>query len=167
MPTNAELKTLVNTDIRSKTLPNSILKGKVADTIDAAYDYTDQEVENLDTRVAEYLEDNIFGTYGSFTDETIDPPYPQLPNRVNYCLGAGTPSKISLPNNALIGEQIYVITAFNQTLYAKSDGTGTFLSANTSSGSSSFNLLSNKGYRFTYLGEHLGTPSWIAELLGV
>jgi hypothetical protein len=47
MPTNAELKTLVNTDIRSKTAPNSILKGKVADTIDAAYDYTDQEINTL------------------------------------------------------------------------------------------------------------------------
>jgi hypothetical protein len=167
MPTNAQLKTLVNTDIRSKTLPNSILKGKVADTIDAAYDYTDQEVGDLDTRVAEYFEDNIFGDYGSFTEETVSAPYPQLPFRVNYCLGAGSPSRISLPDAPLVGQQVYIITAFNQTLYAKSDGTGTFLSAATNSGSSSFSLLANKGYRFTYLGAHLGTPSWIVELLGV
>ncbi len=167
MPTNSELKALVNTDIRSKTLPNTILKGKVADTIDAAYDYTDQEVTDLDTRVAEYFEDNIFGNYGSFTDESTDPPYPQLPNRVNYCLGSGSPSRISLPNNALIGEQIYVITAFNQTLYANSDGTGVFLSASTNSSSNSFSMLANKGYRFTYLGEHLGDKSWIAETLGL
>lgn len=46
MPTNAQLKTLTNTDIRSKTLANSILKGKVADAIDAGYDYTDQQIEN-------------------------------------------------------------------------------------------------------------------------
>lgn len=43
MTTNAELKALTQEDIRDKTAPKSILKGKVADAIDAAYDYTDQQ----------------------------------------------------------------------------------------------------------------------------
>ena len=45
MSTNSELKALVSTDIRNKTLPRSILRGKVADAIDAGYDYTDQQVD--------------------------------------------------------------------------------------------------------------------------
>jgi hypothetical protein len=43
MPTNAELKTLVNDNIRTKTLPASITKGNTANAIDAGYDYTDQQ----------------------------------------------------------------------------------------------------------------------------
>jgi hypothetical protein len=44
MPTNAELKGIVQEEIRDKTEPQSILKSDVANAIDAGYDYTDQEV---------------------------------------------------------------------------------------------------------------------------
>ena len=44
MATNAELKTLTATQIRDKTSQRSITKTNVADRIDAAYDYTDQQV---------------------------------------------------------------------------------------------------------------------------
>ena len=47
MSTNSELKALVSTDIRNKTLPRSILRGKVADAIDAGYDYTDQQAVQI------------------------------------------------------------------------------------------------------------------------
>lgn len=43
MPTNEELKALVNTNIRTKTTAESITKGNTANAIDAAYDYTDQQ----------------------------------------------------------------------------------------------------------------------------
>jgi hypothetical protein len=166
MPTNAQLKTLVNTDIRSKTLPNSILKGKVADTIDAAYDYTDQEVSTLEDNVAQYFEDNIFGAYGSFTDESLTAPYPFFNNRVNYLLASGT-GKVALPETNLVGLQIIVITAFAKTIHPLPDGTGVFLAADSSSGASFFNMLVNKTYKFTYLGEHLGNPTWAIELMGL
>jgi hypothetical protein len=166
MPTNAELKALVNTDIRTKTAPRSILKGKVADSIDAAYDYTDQEVSTLEDSVAQYFEDNIFGAYGSFTDESLTAPYPFFNNRVNYLLAAGT-GKVALPETDLVGLQIIVITAFAKTIHALPDGTGVFLAADSSSSASSFNMLVNKTYKFTYLGEHLGDPTWTIELMGL
>jgi hypothetical protein len=45
MATIAELKSDINTDIRSKTAAGSILKGKVADAFDATLDYVAQEVK--------------------------------------------------------------------------------------------------------------------------
>jgi hypothetical protein len=166
MPTNAELKALVNTNIRVKTSPHSISKTNVADAVDAGYDYTDQEVSTLEDSVAQYFEDNIFGAYGSFTDESLTAPYPFFNNRVNYLLASGT-GKVALPETTLVGLQVIVITAFAKTIYAMPDGTGVFLGADSSSSASSFNMLANKTYKFTYLGEHLGDVTWTIELIGL
>ena len=45
MATIAELKSNINTDIRTKTAAGSILKTKVADALDATLDYIAQEVK--------------------------------------------------------------------------------------------------------------------------
>lgn len=166
MPTNAELKALVNTNIRVKTSPHSISKTNVADAVDAGYDYTDQEVSTLENDVAQYFEDNVFGNYGTFTDESVSSPYPAFTNRVNYLLASGS-GKVALPATTLVGLQVIVITAFAKTIYAKSDGTGVFLGAASNSSASTLNMLQDKIYKFTYLGEHLGDVTWTAELIGI
>jgi len=47
MPTNAELKALTQSEIRDKTAPESVTRANIADVIDAAYDYTDQQIATV------------------------------------------------------------------------------------------------------------------------
>lgn len=54
MPTGTQIKTNTNTLIRLKTEPRSILKGSVADQLDAAIDYVDQEFEKVASKCLIY-----------------------------------------------------------------------------------------------------------------
>jgi hypothetical protein len=50
MPTNTELKNATATNIRAKTAVGSVTRANIADGLDAAYDYTDQQVGALSSR---------------------------------------------------------------------------------------------------------------------
>lgn len=64
MPTAVEIKNKSNTDIRNKTLPESISNVDHADINDLLVDYVDQEVEKLGTEVVlQISRESVGGTY--------------------------------------------------------------------------------------------------------
>lgn len=62
MPTKAELKTIINDNIRVKTAAGSITKINHASIADAALDYTDQEIQTLVTDINGKQETLVSGT---------------------------------------------------------------------------------------------------------
>ena len=77
MPTIQEIKDQINADIRDKTAPGSVTRANVADSLDAALDFTQQQVASMYgvVSVVVFISFNFAGT-GSWTvlysDNTID-----------------------------------------------------------------------------------------------
>lgn len=168
--TNVELKAAIDTAITSETTAASVTPTDVGSKMKEVVDYVDQEAEAATEAATEgmltFISSNIFGSYGSFSDESETAPYPHLNNRVNYLVASGSGS-ISLPNTNLVGLQIIVITGFAKLIYPAPDGVGTIINLASNTGASGLNMLQNRTYRFTYLGLHLGDKTWTAELLGL
>jgi len=110
MPTNAELKSLTASEIRDKTVAKSILKGNVADRIDAAYDYTDQQIATvvsatkvLKTTITEAQVLALFDTPITVLDSS-DPLTIKLPLNVWIQRQPGTAYTLAAASFALIND---------------------------------------------------------------
>lgn len=108
MSTNAELKDLTASQIRNKTTPKSITKTNIADRIDAAYDYTDQEagkasVKVLKTTILEADIKQLFTTPITVLDNT-DAEKMKLPISLYIKRNAGTAYVLATSSFALIND---------------------------------------------------------------
>ncbi|WP_295677327.1 hypothetical protein [uncultured Empedobacter sp.] len=151
MPTASEIKENNNTLIREKTEPNSIPTNVVANQLDAAIDYVDQQVPEK--------------TSGSVT---LSGTTQVLPNTINSC--SFTNGKAYLPPTTTIGKEIYVIAVANG-IEISANAAGTlklFTTFNTFI--ANVTLTQYQMYRFVYIGFGTGSGGsvdgyWKAELL--
>lgn len=152
MATNAELKALVTTQIRDKTTQRSITKTNVADRIDAAYDYTDQQAP-IKTSGIVVLSDSV---------QAI------LPKDINACNTVGGLS--FLPTTTVIGREIIVLAVSNNIEVFANEANEDKMFVTYPTMVTNVILTTNQMYRFTYIG--LGTGAggvingyWKAELM--